>query len=108
MKHVWRILLAAVWAAAAAGCGGRPAGEAATVANARLISTSRCQWPDVESLRQTRPDLDAFLFWSRTPFAEAAPDGSVLIRDARFYDPRGRDRFTVALPDVPCAAVAPN
>jgi inner membrane protein len=48
------------------------------------------------------PDLAAFLFWSRAPFAERAPDGSVLVRDARFYDPRARDRFTVALPDVRC------
>lgn len=44
----------------------------------------------------------AFLFWSRTPFTECGPDGSVLLRDARFYDPMARDRFTVALPDVEC------
>lgn len=50
-------------------------------------------------------DLDAFLFWSRAPFAERAPDGSVLIRDARFYDPRARDRFTVALKDVRCEPI---
>ena len=50
--------------------------------------------------------LDAFLFWSRAPFAESAPDGSVLIRDARFYDPRARDRFTVALPDVKCEGIS--
>ncbi len=43
-----------------------------------------------------------FRFWSRAPFAERAPDGSVLLRDARFYDPRARDRFSVALPDVEC------
>ena len=47
-------------------------------------------------------EAEAFLFWSRAPFAERAPDGSVFLRDARFYDPRARDRFTVALPDVPC------
>ncbi|WP_284125675.1 metal-dependent hydrolase [Parerythrobacter aestuarii] len=47
-------------------------------------------------------ELDAFLFWSRAPFAERAEDGSVLLRDARFYDPLARDRFTVALPDVEC------
>lgn len=46
--------------------------------------------------------LAAFLFWSRAPFAERALDGSVVIRDARFYDPRARDRFSVALPDVKC------
>lgn len=53
------------------------------------------------------PDLDAFLFWSRAPFAERAPDGSVLIRDARFYDPRARGRFTVALPQVRCEPALP-
>jgi inner membrane protein len=51
------------------------------------------------------PDLDAFLFWSRAPFAERAPNGSVLIRDARFYDPRAADRFTVALPQVRCESL---
>jgi inner membrane protein len=44
----------------------------------------------------------AFLFWSRAPFAERAPDGSVILRDARFYDPRARGRFSVSLPDVEC------
>jgi inner membrane protein len=66
---------------------------------------NRCAWPDVEVLRQTNPDLDAFLFWSRAPFAERAPNGSVLIRDARFYDPRAADRFTVALPQVRCESL---
>ncbi len=47
-------------------------------------------------------EVEAFLFWSRAPFAERAEDGSVLLRDARFYDPLARDRFTVALPDVKC------
>ncbi len=47
-------------------------------------------------------DVEAFLFWSRAPFAERAPDGSVLLRDARFYDPRARDRFTVVLPGAIC------
>jgi inner membrane protein len=44
----------------------------------------------------------AFLFWSRAPFAEKAGDGSVILRDARFYDPRARDRFSVALPTHKC------
>ncbi|MCR2833649.1 metal-dependent hydrolase [Parerythrobacter lacustris] len=47
-------------------------------------------------------ELNAFLFWSRAPFAERAPDGSVILRDARFYDPRARDRFSLALPEVKC------
>lgn len=44
----------------------------------------------------------AFLFWSRAPFAERAPDGSVILRDARFYDPRVRNRFAVAMQDLKC------
>ncbi|NJO14007.1 MAG: hypothetical protein HC870_02180 [Rhizobiales bacterium] len=50
----------------------------------------------------TNSQLDAFLFWSRAPFATRAADGSVILYDARFYDPRARDRFSVALPDVRC------
>lgn len=61
-----------------------------------------CSLDSLQSQAATDPDLDAFLFWSRAPFAERAEDGSVLIRDARFYDPRARDRFTVALPEVRC------
>ena len=67
-----------------------------------VLGDTPCAWPDLISMRRTNPDLDAFLFWSRAPFAERAPDGSVLLRDARFYDPRARDRFTLALPDVKC------
>ena len=48
------------------------------------------------------PQIDAFLFWSRAPFAERIEDGSAVLRDARFYDPRARDRFTAALPGVQC------
>ena len=66
------------------------------------LSSRTCKWPDLVRVRNTNSQLNAFLFWSRAPFAERAPDGSVLIRDARFYDPRTRDRFTVALPDVKC------
>jgi inner membrane protein len=68
----------------------------------RPITEDGCEWPDVDTLRRSNPDLDAFLFWSRAPFAERAADGSMLIRDARFYDPRAADRFTVALPEVEC------
>ncbi|MEM6475925.1 MAG: metal-dependent hydrolase [Pseudomonadota bacterium] len=45
---------------------------------------------------------ESFLFWSRAPFAQRAEDGSVVLYDARFYDPRARGRFSVALPDVEC------
>lgn len=62
-----------------------------------------CAWLDY---RASGEAADAFLFWSRAPFAERAADGSVLLRDARFYDPRARDRFSVALPDVECEPLA--
>jgi inner membrane protein len=67
-----------------------------------VFGDTPCAWPEINAMRLTKPNLDAFIFWSRAPFAERAPDGSVLLRDARFYDPRARDRFTVALPDVRC------
>jgi inner membrane protein len=71
------------------------------------LAPNMCAWPDVEALRQTNRNLDAFLFWSRAPFAERAPDGSVLVRDARYYDPRAANRFTVALPEVRCESLPP-
>jgi inner membrane protein len=61
-----------------------------------------CRLPDFTAARRTNSQLDAFLFWSRAPFATRAEDGSVILYDARFYDPRARDRFSVALPDVWC------
>lgn len=65
------------------------------------IGKTACQLPS-KTMRARRPDLDNFLFWSRAPFAERAPDGSVIIHDARFYDPRINGRFSVALPEMRC------
>ncbi len=65
-------------------------------------SELRCAWPDLSRFRRTNSQLDAFLFWSRAPFLTRAPDGSVILRDARFSDPRVGDRFSLALPDVRC------
>ncbi|MCX9148710.1 metal-dependent hydrolase [Erythrobacter sp. WG] len=62
----------------------------------------QCKLPDLTEQRRANSQLDAFLFWSRAPFATRAADGSVTLYDARFYDPRARDRFSVALPDVRC------
>lgn len=59
-----------------------------------------CRIPD--DAAEASQEARAFLFWSRAPFAEKAPDGSIILRDARFYDPRARDRFSVALPDHEC------
>lgn len=61
-----------------------------------------CAWSDFTEPRRTNSQLDAFLFWSRAPFAVRAADGSVILYDARYYDPRARDRFSVALPDAVC------
>jgi inner membrane protein len=66
------------------------------------IATDMCKLPGLIKERRTNSQLDAFLFWSRAPFATRAADGSVVLYDARFYDPRARDRFSVALPDVRC------
>ena len=65
-----------------------------------------CDLSPVRALRASDPRVDAFLFWSRAPFAERAPDGSVVLHDARFYDPRVSGRFSVALPEVPCRELA--
>lgn len=62
--------------------------------------------PAAEDLSRTNGQVGAFLFWSRTPFVECSSDGSVILYDARFYDPRARDRFSVALPDVECEPLA--
>ena len=68
----------------------------------RPITDQPCAWPDFTEVRRTNSQLDAFLFWSRAPFLTRAPDGSVILRDARFTDPRVGDRFSLALPDVRC------
>ncbi len=79
-----------------------PAGTQPVRDNAVPITPDRCAWPDLEAARAGNSQLDAFLFWSRAPFAARSEDGSVALYDARFYDPRARDRFSIALPDVEC------
>ncbi|MHA7818509.1 MAG: metal-dependent hydrolase [Erythrobacter sp.] len=71
----------------------------------RNSAAAQCVLPDLTAERGTNSELDAFLFWSRAPFGERADDGSVILRDARFYDPRARDRFSVALPEVQCEEI---
>lgn len=66
------------------------------------LANETCSLDTATAISVQKGDPDAFLFWSRAPFAERAPDGSVLLRDARFYDPRARDRFTVELKNVRC------
>ena len=66
------------------------------------IADKLCKLPDLTEARRSNTQLDAFLFWSRAPFLTRADDGSVVLRDARFTDPRVEDRFSLALPDVRC------
>jgi len=68
------------------------------------VPLDRC---NLGELRGTDPQVAAFMFWSRTPFIEPGEDGILRLRDARFYDPRARDRFTVELPDGTCPELAP-
>lgn len=65
-----------------------------------------CDLAPARAEARTDPYLAAFLFWSRAPFAERSGDGSMIVFDARFYDPRARDRFSVALPHVRCEPIS--
>jgi inner membrane protein len=63
------------------------------------VPQAPCQWRDWD---RSNPGVDAFLFWSRTPMAARGEDGSVVLHDARFYDPLARDNFSVRLPARAC------
>ena len=67
-----------------------------------FVETADEPAPFAADLIERDSQLAAFLFWSRTPFVECGSNREVLIRDARYYDPRARNRFTVSLPDVRC------
>lgn len=60
-------------------------------------------YPDIDlnALRKTDPDLDAFLFWSRMPVTRRDGAGAVL-RDQRFLSSPVASRFSVALPVAQC------
>ena len=68
----------------------------------REAGTQVCALPKMIRHIAKDGELAAFLFWSRAPFAEQTKDGSVILRDARFYDPRARDRFAIAVPNASC------
>ncbi len=59
-----------------------------------------CKVP--EDAAEQSSQAAGFMTWSRAPFAIRAEDGSVILYDARFYDPRARGRFSVELPNVRC------
>jgi len=60
----------------------------------------QCQVPDNSAEQSTQ--AAGFMIWSRAPMAMRAEDGSVVLFDARFYDPRARFRFSVELPNAQC------
>jgi len=72
------------------------------LASAALTPGQPCNWKLEYFEGKLGAQADAFLFWSRAPFLTRADDGSVVLRDARFTDPRVSDRFALALPDVKC------
>jgi inner membrane protein len=80
-------------------------GEVPSEATAKPITDQLCAWPTASQLATGGSQAEAFLFWTRAPFAERAEDGSVILRDARFYDPRARGQFSVALPAVKCVPI---
>lgn len=63
------------------------------------VPLSNC---NLDTIKADDPQVAAFLFWSRAPFIEPGEDGKYRLRDARYYDPLARDRFTVELPDLAC------
>ena len=68
----------------------------------RLSPEWTCQkWPAIAALRARNPRLDAFLFWSRMPYAWVADDGGrqvLRVSDARFAEGVSAGRFVVAVP----------
>lgn len=60
---------------------------------------SRC---NLANIAERDPQVRAFLLWSRTPLIETGTDGVDRLRDARYYDPLARDRFSVTLEGLRC------
>ena len=53
--------------------------------------------PRIAAAVRTDPQVRAFLFWSRMPFAVRELDGSITIKDQRFTNPLTGDRFKVRI-----------
>ena len=66
------------------------------------IPLDRC---DLAAARASSSQIEAFLFWARTPFIVPREDGSLWIQDARFADPRTSGRFEVELPARFCPTI---
>lgn len=57
---------------------------------------------DLAGAARRDTQVTAFLFWSRAPIITRNEAGKLFLGDARYFDPRARDRFTVELKDVQC------
>ena len=89
-------------AASAQGWATIPPGTPLVWENLRPLTTSPCYaWTDDE-IAALNSQTAAFMLWSRAPFVEREADGTAWLRDARFYDPRARGRFTVEVPAAYC------
>lgn len=53
--------------------------------------------PRIAVAERTDPQVRAFLFWSRMPFAVRETDGAIILRDQRFTNPLTGDRFKVRI-----------
>ncbi len=53
---------------------------------------------DLEAAKAADGQIAAFLFWSRAPVIDRKPDGTLELRDARFYGPPPSGRFGTPLP----------
>ena len=66
------------------------------------IPLERC---DLAAARASDSQIEAFLFWARTPFIVPREDGTLWLQDARFTDPRASGRFEVELPERFCPSI---
>ncbi len=67
------------------------------------VPLDRC---NLGKARAASTQVDAFMFWSRTPMVVPEENGTFTLTDARFYDPLSRGRFSVSLPDGTCTPSA--
>ena len=67
------------------------------------IPLERCNFAKA---RAESSQVDAFLFWARTPMVVPEESGVLTLTDARYYDPLARGRFNVALPADACTPSA--
>jgi len=61
---------------------------------------------DLDGAGASDDQIAAFLFWSRAPVIDRRDDGSLELRDARFYGPPPSGRFAVDLPARWCGVLA--